>query len=46
MGRSVPDDIDALPHWARVWSEDTPVPPSVFDLLADAAPRKPWWQFW
>lgn len=28
------------------WSDDTPVPPDVFELLAEAPPAKRWWVFW
>ena len=28
------------------WSDNTSVPPAVFDLLAEEMPGKPWWQFW
>lgn len=29
------------------WTDETPVPPSVFDLLdEDEEPAKPWWRFW
>jgi hypothetical protein len=28
------------------WTDETPVPPSVFDLLAEEPPASPWWKFW
>jgi hypothetical protein len=28
------------------WSDDTPVPAGVFELLADASDKEPWWKFW
>jgi hypothetical protein len=28
------------------WSDNTPVPPCVFSLLAKEPPEKPWWAFW
>jgi hypothetical protein len=28
------------------WSDATPVPSSVFALLADEPSSKPWWKFW
>jgi hypothetical protein len=28
------------------WNDTTPVPSSVFDLLADDPPDKPFWAFW
>jgi hypothetical protein len=28
------------------WSDQTPVPPSVFSLLSDLPREKPWWRFW
>ncbi len=42
------DDFTGLHRVARRsrWSDDTPVPPSVFDLVAEAPPEKPWWAFW
>jgi len=28
------------------WTDETPVPPSVFDLLAEEPSAPPWWKFW
>ncbi|QEH34924.1 hypothetical protein OJF2_34690 [Aquisphaera giovannonii] len=28
------------------WADDTPVPPSLFELLAEDSDEKPWWAFW
>jgi hypothetical protein len=28
------------------WTDETPVPASLFDLLAEDPPEKPWWVIW
>jgi hypothetical protein len=28
------------------WTDETPVPPTMFELLAQDRPVKPWWRFW
>jgi hypothetical protein len=42
------DDIDALHRVAKKgrWTDATPVPSSVFELLKDNESDRQWWQFW
>jgi hypothetical protein len=40
-------DFDSLYRVAKhgKWADTTPVPPTVFDLLSDEGPGRPWWRF-
>jgi hypothetical protein len=45
---SLESDVEVLSRVAARggWGDQTPVPASVFALLSEGVPEKPWWRFW